>query len=101
MAEQLEIFVTGASSGIGRATAIELASRGHRIFAGARREDALAQLAEANEGIVSAPLDVTDATSVAAAADAVEELTSARGVDVLINAAGYALVGPVEALASA
>ena len=37
MAEHLKIFVTGASSGIGRAVAIELAQRGHTVFAAARR----------------------------------------------------------------
>src|SRR5919197_158926 len=98
MAEQLEIFVTGASSGIGRATAAELASRGHRVFAGARRVGALDELAATSEQIVPVPIDVTDPGSVRAAAARIEELTGGRGIDVLVNGAGYALTGPVETL---
>jgi NADP-dependent 3-hydroxy acid dehydrogenase YdfG len=98
MTKQLNIFVTGASSGIGRATAIELAERGHRVFAGARRTGALEELAHASPNILAAPIDVTDRASVKAAAKYVEEVTAGHGVDVLINSAGYALAGPVEAL---
>jgi NAD(P)-dependent dehydrogenase (short-subunit alcohol dehydrogenase family) len=60
MTKQLNIFVTGASSGIGRATAIELAERGHRVFAGARRTATLEELAHASPNILVAPIDVTD-----------------------------------------
>jgi NADP-dependent 3-hydroxy acid dehydrogenase YdfG len=98
MTKQLNIFVTGASSGIGRATAIELAERGHRVFAGARRTAALEELAHGNPNILVAPIDVTDRASVNAAAKYVAEVTAGHGVDVLINSAGYALAGPVEAL---
>jgi NADP-dependent 3-hydroxy acid dehydrogenase YdfG len=95
---QLQILITGASSGIGRAAAIELAGRGHRVFASARRIAALEELAAAHPGIVAVPLDVTDDASVDAAVRAVDELTSGHGLDVLVNNAGYALGGPVEAL---
>ena len=101
MAEtQLQVLITGASSGIGRAAAIELAGRGHRVFASARRLGALEELAEAHPGIVAVPLDVTEDASVAAAVRAVDELTAGHGLDVLVNNAGYALGGPVEALSS-
>jgi NAD(P)-dependent dehydrogenase (short-subunit alcohol dehydrogenase family) len=100
MREQLNVFVTGASSGIGRASAIELAARGHRVFAGARRAAALKELADANCRIAPAPIDVTDPASVRAAAAFVEDATGGHGIDVLVNAAGYALMGPVEALSS-
>jgi NADP-dependent 3-hydroxy acid dehydrogenase YdfG len=95
---QLQILITGASSGIGRAAAIELAGRGHRVFASARRIAALEELAAAHPGIVAVPLDVTDDASVDTAVRAVDELTSGHGLDVLVNNAGYALGGPVEAL---
>jgi NAD(P)-dependent dehydrogenase (short-subunit alcohol dehydrogenase family) len=98
MRERLNIFVTGASSGIGRATARELAGRGHRVFAGARRTAPLEELAGVNSLIVPTPIDVTDPASVRAAAATVGNETGGHGIDVLVNAAGYALVGPVETL---
>lgn len=64
MAGQLHVLVTGANSGIGRATAIELARQGHLVFAAARREEALASLAAATPNIQAVSLDVTDADSV-------------------------------------
>jgi NAD(P)-dependent dehydrogenase (short-subunit alcohol dehydrogenase family) len=98
MAEQLKVLVTGASSGIGKASALELASRGQAVFAAARRASELEELARLNERIEAGPLDVTDAASVSAAVGRVDELSSGYGVDVLVNCAGYALGGPVEAL---
>ena len=81
--------VTGASSGIGAATARHLASAGFRVVVGARRVDRLERLA-AEIGAESAPLDVTDDASVAAFCDRVE------ACDVLVNNAGGALgVDPV------
>jgi NAD(P)-dependent dehydrogenase (short-subunit alcohol dehydrogenase family) len=94
---ELNVFVTGTSSGIGRASAIELAARGHHVFAGARRPAPLHELAEAHRGIVPTPLDVTDPASVLAAAASIDDATGGHGSDVLVNAAGYALGGPVEA----
>jgi NAD(P)-dependent dehydrogenase (short-subunit alcohol dehydrogenase family) len=100
MTQQLNVFVTGASSGIGRATAIELAARGHRVLAGARRAAALEELAQASPGILAAPIDVTDPASIRAAVANADEVTAGHGIDVLVNSAGYALVGPVEKLSS-
>jgi NADP-dependent 3-hydroxy acid dehydrogenase YdfG len=97
---QRQVLITGASSGIGRAAAIELAGRGHRVFASARRLAALEELAAAHAGIAAVPLDVTDDASVAAAVRVVDELTAGHGLDVLVNNAGYALGGPIEALSS-
>ena len=98
MAKPLNVLVTGASSGIGKATALEFAARGHSVFAAARREDVLRELARMNDRIEVVPLDVTDPDSVRAGAARVDELTDGYGVDVLVNSAGYALGGPVEAL---
>ncbi|MGY1916233.1 SDR family oxidoreductase [Blastococcus sp. SYSU DS0973] len=75
--------VTGASSGIGAATAARLAAEGFEVVAAARRADRLAALAEST-GARAVPLDVTDARSVAAFADALDR------VDVLVNNAGGA-----------
>jgi NAD(P)-dependent dehydrogenase (short-subunit alcohol dehydrogenase family) len=99
-AKRTNILVTGASSGIGRATAIELASRGHRVIAAARRLGALEELQRLGTGIEPLVLDVTDASSIREAATRVEGLLNGSHVDVLINCAGYALAGPLEALSA-
>ena len=52
--------VIGASSGIGRETAIELAGKGFKVIAAARREDRLKTLAAESSQIVSYPVDLTD-----------------------------------------
>jgi NADP-dependent 3-hydroxy acid dehydrogenase YdfG len=98
MSENLKIFVTGASSGIGRAVAIELAQRGHTVFSAARRRGALDDLAASHRGIVAVPLDVTDEDSIGRAWSLISSATQGAGVDVLVNAAGYALTGPIETL---
>jgi NADP-dependent 3-hydroxy acid dehydrogenase YdfG len=78
--------VTGASSGIGLATARALAAEGVRVAAGARRVERLDGI---GEGAIGLPLDVTDPESCAAfVTRAVKEL---EGLDILINAAGLAL----------
>ena len=97
MTGQLKVLVTGASSGIGRAAAMEFARRGHRVFAAARREEVLADLASATPNIEAVSLDVTDADSVQRAWAKIEASTGA-GVDVLVNNAGFALSGPIEVL---
>ncbi len=75
--------VTGASSGIGEATARELAEQGFHVVVGARRVDRLEKLA-AEIGGTALALDVTDEESVRAFCDAIER------VDVLVNNAGGA-----------
>jgi NAD(P)-dependent dehydrogenase (short-subunit alcohol dehydrogenase family) len=98
------ILITGATSGIGRDAALRLARAGHLVLAGGRRPDALAALAREARGrarglLEPVTLDVTDPASVAAARALVERRTGGRGLDVLVNNAGYALPGPLEALA--
>ena len=94
------ILITGATSGIGRDAALRLARAGHLVLAGGRRPDALAALARDARGrLEPVTLDVTDPASVAAARALVERRTGGRGLDVLVNNAGYALPGPLEALA--
>jgi NAD(P)-dependent dehydrogenase (short-subunit alcohol dehydrogenase family) len=100
MAPGQSILITGATSGIGRDAALRLAGAGHLVLAGGRRADALAALARDSGGRVEPlVLDVTDPGSVAAAAELVERRIGRRGLDVLVNNAGYALPGPLEALA--
>jgi NADP-dependent 3-hydroxy acid dehydrogenase YdfG len=99
MTAQLNVLVTGASSGIGRATATEFARRGHRVFAAARREEVLADLAASTPNVQAVGLDVTDEGSVRRAWAKIEASTGGAGLDVLVNNAGFALTGPVELLA--
>ncbi|GAA1142830.1 SDR family oxidoreductase [Nesterenkonia lutea] len=80
-------LVTGASSGIGAATAHRLTTEGWRVFAVARRAEKLESLAE-QEGIIPLICDVTDPEQVSAA---LAEVTAAGGIDTLINNAGGAL----------
>jgi NADP-dependent 3-hydroxy acid dehydrogenase YdfG len=83
--------VTGASSGIGAATARRLAAEGYDVVAAARRRDRLDALAAEVAGIRPVTLDVTSAESVAALAAELDE------VAVLVNNAGGAIgVEPVE-----
>jgi NAD(P)-dependent dehydrogenase (short-subunit alcohol dehydrogenase family) len=92
------ILVTGASGSIGRATAIRLVRGGHRVYAAARSQAPLDILASENPGIQAVLLDVTDAGSIAAAAGRISADTAGRGPDVIINAAGIAVLGPAEAI---
>ena len=55
------IWITGASSGIGKALALKFAKEGWQVAASARRENLLDEISESNKNIVSFPLDVTDA----------------------------------------
>jgi NAD(P)-dependent dehydrogenase (short-subunit alcohol dehydrogenase family) len=93
------ILITGASSGIGAACAQELDRRGFRIFAGVRSETAAARLkAKASSRLTPLMLDVTDAASIAAAAKAVGETLGEAGLAGLVNNAGIAVGGPLEAV---
>jgi NAD(P)-dependent dehydrogenase (short-subunit alcohol dehydrogenase family) len=84
------VLITGAASGIGRATAELIAARGHRVFGGVRAPAATRPLA----GVELVPLDVRDEASAKACVDEVRG--RAGRIDVLINNAGVNLVGAVE-----
>ncbi|MEO3750935.1 SDR family oxidoreductase [Streptomyces sp. B6B3] len=98
--EPKTVLITGASSGIGQATAQRLAAEGHHVVIGARREERLAEVAatirEAGGSVDTRRLDVTDRADVAAFVDA-----AARDhgrVDVLVNNAGVMPLSPLDAL---
>jgi NAD(P)-dependent dehydrogenase (short-subunit alcohol dehydrogenase family) len=97
------ILITGATAGIGRFAAMHLLRRGHRVLASGRNAAALAALTTETGALPleTLPLDVTDAASIAAAAAEVQRLTDGRGLDVLVNNAGYGLSGPLEGLTDA
>ena len=88
------VLITGASRGIGRATALRLDRRGFDVIAGVRSEEAgQALAAEASDRLRVVRIDVADAASVHAAAETVGER-----LDILVNNAGIAVGGVVEAL---
>ena len=87
--------ITGASSGIGAATARALAAGGHRVALLARRVDRITALAdELGDGVLAIEADVTDRDALVAAADRVRK--EFGRVDVLVNNAGIMLLGPIE-----
>ncbi|MDF1730283.1 MAG: SDR family NAD(P)-dependent oxidoreductase [Minwuia sp.] len=81
------VWITGASSGIGRASALEFARRGYRVAATARREDELDKLAEEAAGqlgdVTPFPGDITDAEAIAAVVARIEDELGPIGSAVL------------------
>ena len=85
-------LVTGASSGIGWQTAIEMRREGFCVYGAARRLEKLEELH--SWGVIPVRLDVTDDASMTSC---VERIISEAGhVDVLVNCAGYGSYGPIE-----
>ncbi len=91
------VLITGASSGIGRATAIEMRGRGWRVFATVRHQNDVVALTQLGRGLIE-PLmmDVTDDASVERAIATIRE--RAGRLDALVNNAGIAVAGPLELL---
>jgi len=94
------VLIAGASSGIGEATARELARRGAKVVMGARRTDRLdaiaAELARAGHTALARRLDVTDLADVRAFAEFA--LATFGRIDVIVNNAGVMPLSPMEAL---
>ena len=94
---QRSFLVTGASTGIGRATALLLDSHGFTVFAGVRRqEDAAGLAAEASASLVPLILDVTKPAEIAKAARDITQAVGGAGLDGLVNNAGVAAAAPLE-----
>jgi NAD(P)-dependent dehydrogenase (short-subunit alcohol dehydrogenase family) len=90
------VVITGASTGIGHASALHLSSLGFRVFAGVRREEDAERLRAAGNGSIEpVQIDVTDQSSIDAAAETVREATGGR-IAGLVNNAGIAVPGPLE-----
>lgn len=90
-------LVTGSSSGIGRATVARLDRAGWKVFAGVRKEEDAARLREESSArLEPLMLDVTDPEAIAAAAERVG--AEPGGLDGLVDNAGNAVAGPLEAL---
>jgi NAD(P)-dependent dehydrogenase (short-subunit alcohol dehydrogenase family) len=92
------VLVTGASSGIGRATVRRLDRAGWKVFAGVRKEgDAASLRAEGSERLEPLLLDVLDADAIAAAAERIG--AEPGGLHGLVDNAGAAIPGPLETMA--
>ena len=86
------IIVTGASSGIGKATALQLIKEGHSVYGAARRVEKMNELVSAGGKAIA--LDVTNHNQVHTE---IQKIIETEGkIDVLVNNAGYAVYGPVE-----
>ncbi len=89
------ILITGASSGIGRATALEFLNAGWRVGLLARREDALKRIADVHEYAVSLPCDVTNADAMQRAF--AQFIAKAGRLDALFNNAGiFGISAPID-----
>jgi NAD(P)-dependent dehydrogenase (short-subunit alcohol dehydrogenase family) len=93
------VVVTGASTGIGRATALRLDAAGWRVFAGVRREADAEALGEAgSERLVPVMLDVTKPGQIAVVAEQTAAALDGAGLDGLVNNAGVAIPSPLETI---
>jgi len=91
-------LVTGASSGIGAATARALSAAGHAVIAAARRKELLEELCDSLEGeSLALVMDVTDPASIAEALEKARSFASTRGgIEWLVNNAGAGESMPIE-----
>ena len=92
------VVVTGASTGIGHATALHLAGRGLRVFAGVRRQQDADALRASSPNITPLLLDVTDEAQLAGAVATVEQAVGEQGLQGLVNNAGISGGAPTEVL---
>ncbi len=86
------VLITGASSGIGKATANLFLARGYTVIATARRVDRMDDLVK--QGAIAISMDITDESSIHAAMIQIKEQFG--GIDILVNNAGYGSMGSLE-----
>src|SRR3954466_5810537 len=91
------VLVTGASTGIGEATALRLQKAGFRVFAGVRKPEDGDRLRAAGVTVVQ-PLDVTKAEDIESAVTTVRQGLDGAQLRGIVNNAGIGLGGPLEAL---
>jgi NAD(P)-dependent dehydrogenase (short-subunit alcohol dehydrogenase family) len=91
------VVVTGASTGIGEATALHLASLGYRVLAGVRNAHDFERMRTAAAGIEPVMLDITDEEHIDALVELIDR-TEPGGLHGLVNNAGIGTVGPIETL---
>lgn len=95
--DQRAVLITGASTGIGEACAIELDRRGFRVFAGVRSESAGKRLQDMASGsLTPVTIDVTNAATIQSAAKFIKEQVGEKGLWGLVNNAGIGVSGPLE-----
>lgn len=91
------VLITGASTGIGEATALALDRKGYRVFAGVRKTEAGNRLkAKSSDRLTPILLDVTEQSQIAAAAETVRQAAGENGLAGLVNNAGIAISAPME-----
>ncbi len=96
---QRTVVITGASTGIGQASALLLDQLGFSVFAGVRQDiDAQTLKQKGSQRLIPIFLDVTDAESIASAVDKVTNAVGGTGIFGLVNNAGIAIPGPLELL---
>jgi NAD(P)-dependent dehydrogenase (short-subunit alcohol dehydrogenase family) len=91
------VVVTGASTGIGRATALLLDGEGYRVFAGVRKEADARELGkDGSDRLTPVTIDVTDASQIESARQEVADAVGEAGLVGLVNNAGVGGGGPIE-----
>lgn len=97
--EKKTAVITGASSGIGFASVLQMVHAGWRVFATVRKPaDAQKLRSEAGADVTPVMMDVTDRNSVTAASGQVASELAQRGLDALVNVAGIGMVRPVACI---
>lgn len=95
----MAVVVTGASTGIGAACALDCASRGMTVFAGVRDPRAgEALVAKAGPALIPITLDVTDESSIARSVEVVQRVVGEAGLGGLVNNAGIVVGSPLEVI---